>query len=366
MGPGLGVLMAAQRKRRADSAEAVSTPEVQFETLEPDTTTAAELRQRSLSDVAAYNDRQTTEQAEKDRVDQETRQGKALFLSGLFGALGGDSSGVERLSEAIRERRERQARDAEVTRKMEEAQAIQENRRADAEAIATGDPWLAHNPHLGEAIQRRNEREAEADWQKRQDEERRHREDLTQRQEASDKPFSVSPEAGVMDPKTRQWIVQPQFRPEHAPAGQENQRRDDIEKAMDRINKHREASADYRAQMEAISETIGSQTSEGRKATGWDDFATDPRTGLQSGLTNRQAYQALKRKNEGAVGEINRLWKGVKGLRGQPEPEAPATPEKAATFTVARSKFNAKYPEAIRKQKEAELAAAGGVIDEGR
>jgi hypothetical protein len=117
------------------------------------------------------------------------------------------------------------------------------------------------------------------------------------------------------------------------------------EAAIVKINNLREQSIDFNSKMKAIRNAIGQGAEPakegllgfgGAPATpglGWEDEMVDPKTGMGTGLTHRQAYEALKQKNEAAVKEINRLWGNASTGGGTPAaapaPSAAAAPPRA-------------------------------------
>jgi hypothetical protein len=311
----VGVVQAARRRRQGaltrDAGFDTAPPNtaLQAEPLEPDVTTPAELSRTYGASPSELSARYGAGEDEEPPFFIQHPYASA-FLAGLGGSLsgrpGGGEEAIRTLQDARRQYRDQQQRALDRRLQEQHRQDLitrEEARRRESLGVQLEDPSMIADPGLADAVAK-----------KRQREETRYQEGVTRQEEGRNKPMAVSPEAGIWDPKEGKWIVEPRFRPQSpaGSAGQENARRDDAEKARTSIQKYKEASYSYRAQMQSIQRRV--KASGGGKAWDQDETTGD---GRPTGATYRERYEELKRNNDAAVGEINRLSGRVQDLQGE-------------------------------------------------
>jgi hypothetical protein len=235
-------------------------------------------------------------------------------LAGFLAAAGGGEQGIRTLMAAKQsyyKRKEREHQDRE--------RIIQ---KRDELAEKYSDPSLAASPEVAEWIRERQRLRETAEIP-----EGYVRNPLepgkllkTPKPEKMQRPASVAPGHQLVDPETGRVIYSAPPAPEKkgtAASREANADRDRrfVEDSIKKINKLRDESSDYNAQMRSIS-ALGPEK----------QAKIDPATGL----SNRETYKALKLKNDAAVKEMDRLWAQVRRTEGTRTPAEDFTEDEMA------------------------------------
>jgi hypothetical protein len=255
-------------------------------------------------------------------------------LAGFLAGLAGGEEGIRTLMAA---------KNAYFARKKREQQDMQEiGRRRDEMAERYGDPSLATSPEVAESIRQRQRQQAAAPIPEGYE---RHpfkpgellRKPKPESAPKKERPASVAPGHRLVDPETGKVLYEAPPAPSKAAGRKPSDEARDrafVEKSIERVNKLRNDSVDYNAQMRSISAM-------GPEKQGKIDPTTQ--------MTFRELYKAIKTKNDAAVKEMDRLWAQVKhteGSRGSSESPDDEEPEPSRAAAVGGEAPSAEAPDA--------------------